>query len=61
MTPSSESAETEGLAEVIPGTLHATGGWLEVAARPITWLPPEGRGLIPVQARGAENSRPSVC
>ncbi|MCR0985301.1 hypothetical protein [Roseomonas populi] len=42
-------SETEGFAEVIPGTLAAVGGWLDVAARPVSWLPPAGRGLIPVQ------------
>ncbi|MBI0534403.1 hypothetical protein D9599_02315 [Roseomonas sp. KE2513] len=41
--------ETEGFAEIIPGTLAATGGWLDVAARPISWIPPAGRGLLPVQ------------
>jgi hypothetical protein len=41
--------ETEGLAEIIPGRLFATGGWLDVAARPISWLPQGARGLLPVQ------------
>lgn len=41
--------ETEGFAEIVPGTLAATGGWLDVGARPISWLPPAGRGLLPVQ------------
>jgi hypothetical protein len=43
------SAETEGFAEILPGTLFATGGWMEVAARPVSWLPAEGSGLLPVQ------------
>lgn len=41
--------ETEGFAEIIPGTPAATGGWLDVAARPISWLPPAERGVLPVQ------------
>lgn len=41
--------ESEGLAEIIPGTLYATGGWLDVAARPISWLPAGASGLLPVQ------------
>lgn len=48
-TEASLAHETEGFAEIIPGTLFATGGWLDVGARPISWLPPEGRGLLPVQ------------
>ncbi|HEY8614422.1 MAG TPA: hypothetical protein VIL69_24440, partial [Roseomonas sp.] len=43
------SIETEGFAEIIPGTLFATGGWLDIAARPISWLPAGARGLLPVQ------------
>lgn len=41
--------ETEGFAEILPGTLMAVGGWLDVAAHRISWLPPEGCGLLPVQ------------
>jgi hypothetical protein len=44
------SGEREGFASVIPGTLAAVGGWLRVAERPVSWLPPEGHGLLPVQA-----------
>jgi len=41
--------ETEGFAEVIPSTLFATGGWLRIGERPISWLPEGIQGMIPVQ------------
>lgn len=38
------------LHEIIPGTLWGAAGWLDTAAQPLTWLPPDARGFLPVTA-----------
>jgi hypothetical protein len=35
---------------IIPGTLFAATGWLRAAARPISWIPPDLPGYLPVSA-----------
>jgi hypothetical protein len=42
-------AETEALAEILPGTLWALGGWLRMEEAPVSWIPPTARGWLPVQ------------
>ncbi|WP_426958999.1 hypothetical protein [Muricoccus radiodurans] len=41
--------ETEGLAEIAPGTLWALGGWLRMEEAPVSWIPLQARGWLPVQ------------
>lgn len=38
------------LHEIIPGTLHGACGWLRGDAHPVSWLPPNLRGWLPVTA-----------
>lgn len=35
---------------IIPGTLWGAAGWLDTAARPLSWLPPDATGFLPVTA-----------
>jgi len=35
---------------IIPGTLYGAAGWLRGGAQPITWLPPDLNGWLPVTA-----------
>lgn len=38
------------LHEIIPGTLWGAAGWLDTTAQPLSWLPPDAHGFLPVAA-----------
>ena len=41
--------ESEGLTEILPGTLWALGDWLRMEAAPVSWIPTGVEGWLPVQ------------
>lgn len=49
MSAPSAAGETEGLAEIIPETLWALGGWLRMDGARVSWVPPNVLGWLPVQ------------